>query len=322
MDATGTVAGIGDVGLWGGFAALVLLMLALDLGVFHRRAHAVGPREALAWSAVWIALAIAFGALIGVVSGRARAEEYLAGWLIEKSLSIDNVFLFIVIFDAFRIPAALQHRVLFLGIASALVLRAGLIAGGAALLERFHEVVYLFGGFLLFTGVRLWRHRLDAPDPAGGRLVRWIRKIIPSTPRLSGTRFFVRENGRLLATPLLLALLAVELSDVVFAVDSVPAIFGVTSDPFIVFSSNVFAMMGLRSLFFVLAGLVGRFVHLKAGLALVLAFVGVKLCIAGWVQIPAAASLAVVVLILAGAVGLSLLRPGRAASAARPEAPL
>ena len=301
-------AGVGNPWLWGGFAAFVLLMLALDLVVFHRQAHEVKHREALAWSGVWIVLALAFGGVIWIFFGPRSAQEYLAGWLIEKSLSVDNLFIFIVIFEAFRIPALHQHKVLFLGIMSALVLRAAMIAGGAALLDRFHWLVYVFGGFLLITGVRLWFHRLDAPDPGGGSVVRWVRRVIPSTVQLSGARFFVREDGRLLATPLLLALVAVELSDVAFAVDSVPAIFGVTSDPFIVFTSNVFAILGLRALYFVLAGFVGRFVYLKAGLALVLVFIGIKMCIAAWVKIPAAASLGIVVLILTAAIGLSLLK--------------
>ena len=319
MYATGMAAGIGNVWLWGGFAAFVLFMLALDLGVFHRRAHEVKPREALTWSAIWMALALAFGGLIWALFGPDRAQEYLAGWLIEKSLSVDNLFLFIVIFDALRIPALHQHKILFLGILSALLLRAAMIAGGAVLLERFHWLVYAFGGFLLITGVRLWFHRLDAPDPGGGSVLRWVRRVIPSTAQLSGARFFVRENGRLLATPLLLALVAVELSDVAFAVDSVPAIFAVTSDPFIVFTSNVFAILGLRSLYFVLAGFVGRFAYLKAGLALVLVFVGVKMLAADWVQIPAAASLGVIVLILAAAIGCSVLAARGSARAAKRE---
>jgi TerC family integral membrane protein len=318
MGTTGTVAGIGNPWLWGGFAAFVLSMLALEPGVFHRRVHEVKPREALAWSAVWMVLALAFGGLIWAFFGPTRAQEYLAGWLIEKSLSVDNLFLFIIIFDAFRIPALHQHKVLFLGILSALVLRAVMITGGAALLERFSWLAYAFGGFLLVTGVRLWFHRMDAPDLGGGAVVRWVRRVIPSTAHFSGARFFMRENGRILATPLLLALVAVEFSDIAFAVDSVPAIFGVTSDPFIVFTSNVFAILGLRSLYFVLAGLVGRFAYLKAGLALVLVFIGVKMCIAAWVHIPAAVSLAVVVLILTGAVGCSLLKARGAAKAATP----
>ena len=321
MDATGTAAGIGNPWLWGGFAVFVLFMLSLDLGVFHRRAHEVKPREALAWSAVWMALALAFAGVIWISFGTTRAQEYLAGWLIEKSLSVDNLFVFIVIFEAFRIPPRHQHQVLFLGILSALVLRAAMIVGGAVLLERFHWLMYVLGGFLLITGVRLWLHRRDTPDAEGGPVARWVRKVVPSSPDLSAARFIVRENGRLLATPLLLALVAVELSDVLFAVDSIPAIFAVTSDPFIVFTSNVFAILGLRSLYFAVAGLVDRFAYLRTGLALVLIYVGVKMCIAAWVKIPAAASLGVVVLILAAAIGCSLLKARGADKAGNPDGP-
>ena len=317
MNVTG-VAGIGSPWLWGGFGAFVLLMLALDLGVFHRRDHEVKPREALVWSAVWATLALAFGAVIWVVFGPIRAQEYVTGWLIEKSLSVDNLFVFIVIFGAFRIPARLQHKVLFLGILSALVLRGAMILGGAALLERFHWMAYAFGAFLAITGVRLWLHRWEAPDPSGGPVAQWVRRAVPSTGELSGGRFFVRENGRLLATPLLLALATVELSDIVFAVDSIPAIFAVTTDPFIVFTSNVFAILGLRSLYFVLAALLDRFAYLKTGLALVLVFVGVKMGVATWVKIPAPLSLGVILLILGVAIGYSFLRP-RAARKAEPD---
>ncbi len=298
---------IGNPWLWGGFVAFVVGMLALDLGVFHRRAHDVRPREALAWSAVWVTLALAFGGVVWIAFGADRAQAYLAGWLIEKSLSVDNLFVFVVVFGAFRIPPRDQHRVLFWGILSALVLRAAMILGGALLLERFHWLIYVLGGFLVVTGVRLWLHRREAPDPRGGWVVRWARRAVPSTPQLSGGRFFLREGGRLLATPLLLALLAVELTDIAFAVDSIPAIFAVTSDPFIVFTSNIFAMLGLRSLYFALAGLMDRFTHLKTGLAAVLVFVGVKMTIAEWVTIRPAISLAAIGCILGAAIALSVL---------------
>jgi tellurite resistance protein TerC len=308
MNALG-LAGVGSSWLWGGFGALVVLMLALDLGVFHRRAHEVKPREALVWSAIWATLALAFGAVIWIACGPTRGQEYVTGWLIEKSLSVDNLFVFVVIFGAFRVPARQQHRVLFLGILSALVLRGAMILGGAALLGRFHWMTYVLGAFLAFTGVRLWLHRREAPDPDGGPVARWVRRVVPSTRELSGGRFFVREGGRLLATPLLLALAAVEISDVVFAVDSIPAIFAVTTDPFIVFTSNVFAILGLRSLYFVLAALLDRFAYLKAGLSLVLVFVGVKMGVAAWVEVPAPVSLSAVLLILGAAIGCSFLRP-------------
>jgi len=299
--------GIPDAWLWIGFLAFVVAMLALDLGVFHRNAHAVTRREALTWSAVWAALAVAFAGVVWWLFGAVRAQEYLTGWVIEKSLSVDNLFVILMIFTALRIPAGDQHRVLFIGIVSALVLRAAMIVGGAALLARFHWLLYVLGAFLLVTGVRLWRHRRDAPDAEGGAATRWLRRVLPSTPRLHGHRFLVREAGRWVATPLLLALCAVELTDVAFAVDSIPAIFAVTSDPFIVFTSNVFAILGLRSLYFVLADLADRFRHLRTGLAAVLVYVGAKMMAAPWVKIPAALSLAVIVAILAVAIGWSML---------------
>ncbi len=307
--ASGSSTSIGTPWLWTGFTAFVLAMLALDLGVFHRRKHEVGAREALAWSAAWATLALTFAAVVWASFGAARAEEYLAGWLIEKSLSVDNLFVFVVIFGALRIPARDQHRVLFWGILSALGLRAAMILGGGALLERFEWLAYVLGGFLVATGARLWLHRRDEPDPEGGAVVRWVRRVIPSTPQLSGGRFFVREGGRRLATPLLLALVAVELTDVVFAVDSIPAIFAVTKDPFIVYTSNIFAILGLRSLYFLLAGLVDRFVHLKAGLAAVLVYVGARMAVAGWVEVPPAISLGVIAAILGFAILLSIGQP-------------
>jgi len=303
---SGFAATIGAPWLWAGFTAFVVAMLLLDLVVVHRRGQEVGPRQALAWSGVWVALALAFAGVVWAGFGAERAEEYVTGWLIEKSLSIDNLFVFVVLFGAFGIPARDQHRVLFWGILGALVLRAVMILAGSALLERFHWLVYVFGAFLVVTGVRLWAHRRAAPDPEGGKLARWVRRAIPSTPQLSGGRFFVREGGRRLATPLFLALVAVELTDVVFAVDSIPAIFGVTNDPFIVYTSNIFAILGLRSLYFLLSGLVNRFVHLKAGLAAVLVYVGVKMAVAGWIAIPPAASLAVIAAILGVSILLSV----------------
>ncbi|HEU4382903.1 MAG TPA: TerC family protein [Anaeromyxobacteraceae bacterium] len=303
---------------WAGFGALVLALLALDLGVFHRRDQAMTPRQALAWSGFWIALALLFGVGVFLRFGAERGEEFLAGYLVEYSLSVDNLFVFVAVFGALRIPAALQRRVLFWGILSALVLRAAMILAGAALLERFHWLMYAFGGLLLLTGLKLWWRRREEAGAEAGPALRWVRRLVPSTPELRGSAFLVRENGRWLATPLLLALMAIEVADVVFAVDSIPAVFGVTRDPFIVFTSNVFAILGLRSLYFALAALVDRFTHLKAGLALVLVFVGAKMVAAGWVKVPAAISLAVITGILAAAVAASLWRP-RAARPAGPE---
>jgi tellurite resistance protein TerC len=312
-----TSASIGTPWLWAGFVGFVLAMLALDLGVFHRKDHVVRTREALIWSGVWIALALLFGAGVFAWFGPEPGMEFLTGYFIEKSLSVDNLFVFVVVFAALGIPAVYQHRVLFWGILTALVLRAGMILGGAALLHRFHWLIYVFGGFLVLTGVKLFRQRTESQDPEQSLPLRLVRRLVPSTSRLDGSAFFTRENGRRVATPLFLALAAVEFTDVVFAVDSIPAIFAVTDDPFIVFTSNVFAILGLRSLYFALAGMVDRFIYLKTGLAAVLVFVGLKMTAAGWIKIPAVASLLVVLGILAGAVVASLwrTRPGAAAPA-------
>ena len=291
---------IGSPALWSGFLAFVVAMLALDLGVFHRKAHVVGMREALGWSVVWIGLALLFGAFVTLRFGSQLGVEFLTGYLIEKSLSVDNIFVFLVIFSALGIPLQSQHRVLFWGILSALVLRAIMIFAGAALLARFHWLIYVFGAFLILTGVKLYRNRGKEEHPEQSPVMRLARRFIPSTPRLHGERFFVRENGRWLATPLFMALLMVEITDVVFAVDSIPAIFAVTRDPFIVFTSNIFAILGLRSLFFLLAGLVEKFIYLKVGLAAVLVFVGAKMALIDFVKLPALVSLAIVLGLLAG----------------------
>ena len=300
---------IGSPGVWAGFIAFVLVMLALDLGVFHRKAHVVGVREALVWSAVWVALAVVFGIGVWHTSGPERGLEFFTGYLIEKSLSIDNVFVFVVIFASLGIPSIHQHRVLFWGILSALALRAGMIFAGSALLARFHWLIYVFGGFLVLTGVKLFLQRAKAERPEDSWAMRLARRAIPSTPRLDGERFFTRVDGRLLATPLFLALVLVEITDVIFAVDSIPAIFAVTTDPFIVFTSNVFAILGLRSLYFLFADLAGKFRYLKVGLAGELVFVGVKMTVVDFVKIPPLVSLAVVAGILGASVVASLRNP-------------
>jgi tellurite resistance protein TerC len=276
-------------------------MLALDLGVFHRQAHVVGFREALGWSVTWIGLALLFDAFVAWRFGAQLGVEFLTGYLIEKSLSVDNIFVFLVIFSGLGIPLQSQHRVLFWGILSALVLRAVMIFAGAAMLARFHWLIYVFGAFLIFTGIKLFVNRGKEEHPERSALMRLARRWIPSTPALHGERFFVRENGRWLATPLFMALIIVEIADVIFAVDSIPAIFAVTSDPFIVFTSNIFAILGLRSLFFLVAGLVDKFVYLKVGLAAVLVFVGAKMALIDFVEIPALVSLAAVLALLGGA---------------------
>jgi TerC family integral membrane protein len=314
------VESVGTPGLWLGFTLFVVALLALDLGVFHRRAHAVGYKEALGWSAFWISLALGFALLVQRRFGPQPALEFLTGYLIEEALSVDNMFVFLVVFRYFAVPAELQHRVLFWGILGALVMRGVFILAGAALIERFHVLLYVFGGFLLLTGIRLLRDQDAEIDPERNPVRRFFARFVPLVKEYRGKHFLVREGGRLFATPLLLVLAVVEATDVVFAVDSIPAIFGITTDPFIVYTSNVFAILGLRSLFFVLAGAMSRFHLLKLALGLVLAFVGVKMLVADLIEIPILASLVVVAVLFGGAIVLSLLFPRRAGEAAPPRA--
>jgi tellurite resistance protein TerC len=298
---------LGSPILWAGFTAFVLAMLALDLGVFHRDAHEVRPREALVWSAVWVGLALLFALGIYVWSGADLALQFLTGYIIEKALSVDNIFVFLVIFAAFAVPARSQHRVLFLGILGALVMRAAFILLGAALLERFHWMMYVFGAVLIATGVRMFRAGTEHVDPQANPVYRLVRRWLPVVPEYHGTRFTIVRDGRRFATPLLLVLIVVETTDVVFAIDSIPAIFAVTRDPFIVFTSNVFAILGLRAMFFLVAGVMDRFTYLKTGLALVLVFVGVKMIASDTYPIPVPLSLAVIALLIGGSIAVSLL---------------
>jgi tellurite resistance protein TerC len=292
-----------DLWVWPAFVGLILLLLALDLFVFHREAHEVSFREATLYSVFWIALGLGFGALIFAWMGPKAGGEYLAGYLIEKSLAVDNIFVFALIFGYFAVPAKYQHRVLFWGVVGALVFRAAFIAGGAALLENFHWMIYVFGGFLVFTGIRMALHRDEEVHPERNPALRLFKRVIPTTDEYHGQRFVIRKAGRLLATPLMAVLVLVETSDIIFAVDSIPAIFAVTSDPFLVFSSNAFAILGLRALYFMLAGMIDRFVYLKVGLALVLVFVGVKMLLADIFHIPIWISLAVI----AATIGISIV---------------
>ncbi len=301
---------IGSPALWIGFLAFVVAMLALDLGVFHRHSRAVSAREALAWSLVWIGLALAFNGAIYYWFGPARALEFLTGYLIEKALSVDNLFVFVVIFSYFSVSSAQQHRVLFWGILGALVMRAFFIVAGGALLQAFHWTIYLFGGLLLVTGVKLLRQKEGDIHPERNPVVRLIARAFPVSTAATGERFFVREAGRWTITPLFLALVTVEVSDLVFAVDSIPAIFAITTDPFIVFTSNIFAILGLRSLYFLLAGMIGRFRYLNVGLAAVLIFVGAKMMLVEWVRVPIVVSLGVVAGLLVLSVVASILRSG------------
>ncbi|HEY8925404.1 MAG TPA: TerC family protein [Polyangia bacterium] len=304
---------IGSPLSWAGFVVFVLAMLVIDLGVFHKKAHEITLKEAGIWSAVWVALAALFNAGIYLKFGPDRALEFTTGYLIEKALAVDNIFVFVIIFSAFAVPAVYQHRVLFWGVIGALVMRAAFIFAGSAFLQRFHWAIYVFGGLLALTGVKLLLQRNREVHPEQNPIVRWFRRLVPMTPELEGSKFFTRRDGRRLATPLLLALLAVEITDIIFAVDSIPAIFAVTTDPFIVFTSNIFAILGLRSLYFLLAGIITRFVYLKVGLAFVLVFVGAKMLLANVVSIPILASLAVITGILAVSILASLLRAGRPA---------
>jgi len=298
---------------WVGFNVFVLAMLALDLGVFHRKAHAVNMREALVWSLVWISRSLCFAAGLYYTLGKQPALEFLAGYLIEKSLSVDNIFVFVLIFSWWRVPREYQHRVLFWGVLSALVMRGVMIYAGAALITRFHWVIYPFGAFLLIIAFRLVTQREDAALEEG-RMEKLVRRFFPVTPTFVGPQFFVRVTEptgvRWYATPLLIVLVAVETADLIFAVDSIPAIFAVTRDPFLLYTSNVFAILGLRSLYFLLAGLVHKFRFLKPGVALVLLFVGMKMLLSEVYHIPVEISLMVIVTILAGSVAASALFPG------------
>ena len=290
--------------LWVAFAAFVVAALVLDLFVLHREAREVSLKEAGLWSAIWIAAGLAFGGLVWATEGGGTAQAYLAGYLIEKSLSLDNVFLIAAVFAAFAIPARYQHRVLMLGIAGALVMRAVFILAGVALLDVFHPVIYLFGAVLILAAVAMLRghHR----QPGQGRVVRALTRVLPATDRLDGQRFITRENGSRVATPLLLALVVVETTDLMFAVDSIPAVLAVSTDPFVVYTSNVFALLGLRALYFLLAGAAERFRYLRPGLAVILVAVAAKLLTGDIYQPPAWASPAFIAAVLAAVIALSI----------------
>jgi tellurite resistance protein TerC len=298
----------GAIWLWVGFNLFVLAMLVLDLGIFHRNAHPVSIREATIWSAVWIALALLFNAGIYFFSGPELALQFLAGYLIEKSLSVDNIFVFVLLFSYFSVPAAYQHRVLFWGILGALVMRGILIALGAMLLENFHWILYLFGAFLIVTGVRMAFNKDEAVHPERNPLLKLVRRVVPVTADYEGDRFLVWRAGHALVTPLLLVLLVVETTDLVFALDSIPAVFAVSRDPFIVYTSNVFAILGLRSLYFVFANVMSKFYYLKFGLSVVLSFVGVKMVLSDIYHVPIGLSLAVIAFVLASALIASIVR--------------
>lgn len=300
--------------LWIGFNAFVLIMLAIDLGVFHRTKHQVSVKEALTWTGVWVALSLAFNVFIYFRFGEELAVQFLTGYLIEKSLSVDNIFVIIMIFSYFQVPAEYQHKVLFLGILGALVMRAIFIFTGIELIHTFHWLVYVFGAFLVATGIRMLVSKDTPVDLNGNFFVKMVRRVVPVTDGYVGDRFFTRRNGALLATPLFLALLVIEGTDLIFAVDSIPAILAISEEPFIVYTSNIFAILGLRSLYFALAGIESYFKYLKYGLAVILVFVGTKMALADFFKIPIEISL----LIIAGILGTSMIasvlgskRPGK-----------
>jgi tellurite resistance protein TerC len=330
---------------WVGFNAMVIVMLALDLLVFHRKAHEIRMREAVGWSIVWVTLGLAFTIFVffhynhfydpataqagaeqlGSMTGEDAALKYLAGYVIEKSLSVDNLFVFLLIFRYFSVPASYQHRVLFWGILGALIFRAIFIFAGVALINQFHWMIYVFGAFLIFTGIRMAVQKEKDIHPERNPLLKLLRRIIPVSRDYHGQKLFSREAGRLVATPLFVTLIVVETTDIVFAVDSIPAVLAITPDPFIVYTSNVFAILGLRALFFALAAFMGLFAYLHYGLSAVLVFVGLKMVSEPFVHVPIAISLSIIGLILATSITVSILLPpshqGTGADPARPKEP-
>jgi len=307
----------GESILWIVFGIFIPVMLALDLGVFHRRDHVIKVKEALVWSGIWITLALLFALGIYLLVGHEKALNYITGYLVEESLSVDNLFVFLLIFSYFCVPAAYQHRVLFWGIMGAIVMRAVFIVTGLTLLENLHWIIYVFGAFLVYTAVRLAFNKEEEIKPEKNPVLRLFRRFVPMTKRYHGNQFFVKARGRRLATPLLLTLVVIETTDVIFAVDSVPAVLSITRDPFIVYTSNIFAVMGLRSLYFALSGVIQKFYYLNYGLAAILAFLGLKMIIPDIVnkvnpglnfEVPVEVSLGVVIGILVISALFSLLR--------------
>jgi len=303
MDALG-----GSTWLWIAFSLFIFTMLSLDLGLFNRKAHTVKYREAAIWSAVWVTLAMIFAGIVFYYLGSQRGFEFVTGYLIELSLSVDNLFVFLLIFSYFKVPAKFQHRVLFWGVMGALVMRLTMIFVGAALINRFHWIIYIFGAFLVYTGIKMFRQEEIQIEPDQNPLIRAVTRVFPISRHYEEQKFFTRHNGKLTGTLLLLVLMVVEVTDLVFAVDSIPAIFAVTTNTFIVYTSNVFAILGLRSMYFLLAGVVEKFRYLRVGLAIVLTFIGMKMLVgATGYHIPIKISLGFVALVLFGSVIASLL---------------
>lgn len=289
--------------LWIGFNAFVLIMLALDLGVFHRKSHEVTVKEALTWTSIWITLAMLFNLFVFYYFDKEKAVEFFTGYVIEKSLSVDNIFVIIMIFSYFNVPKTYQHKVLFWGILGALVMRVIFIFAGIELIHKFHWLIYIFGGFLIFTGIRMVTASDVKLDPEKNPLIKFVRRLFPVTPTFVGDKFFTKIDGKRWLTPLFLVVIMIEATDLIFAVDSIPAILAISDDPFIVYTSNVFAILGLRSLYFALSGIESYFRYLKYGLAVILVFVGTKMCIMDFFKIPVEVSLIVIVFVL----GISML---------------
>lgn len=284
--------------VWIAFVAFILVVLLLDLGVFHKKSHAVGFKESIIWSGIWIALAMAFSVIILYWRGQEDFMFFLTGYVIEKSLSVDNLFVFLLIFSFFKIPNQYQHKVLFYGILGALVMRAFFIWAGISVLERFEWVIYIFGAFLVFSGIKMLMPHGDEHDLEKSWVIVWTKKIFPTTPHFHEDKFFVKHEGTWMITPLFITLIFVEFSDLVFAIDSIPAIIGITNDPFLVFTSNVFAILGLRSLYFALKGFADMFHYLKFGLAFILMFIGIKMLIMHWYHMPVHITMGVIFVIL------------------------
>lgn len=296
-----------SLAVWIGFVAFILVVLMLDLGVFHKKSHTVGFKESIIWSGVWIALAMAFNVIILYWRGQEDFMLFLTGYVVEKSLSVDNLFVFLLIFSYFKIPNEYQHKVLFYGILGALIMRALFIWGGIAVLTKFTWVIYIFGGFLVISGIKMLLPQSEEHDLEKSWVITWTKKIFPTTPHFHGDKFFIKQAGKWVITPLFITLIFVEFSDLVFAIDSIPAIIGITDDPFLVFTSNVFAILGLRSLYFALKGFADMFHYLKYGLSVILMFIGVKMLIMHWYHMPVHITMAFIFSVLLISVVASII---------------
>lgn len=301
----------GDLLLWIVFSLLVLVLLALDLGVFHRKSHDIGVKEAMIWSLIWIAVALIFNLIVYLWYGQETAMEFATAYIVERSLSVDNLFVFLLIFTYFKVPSYHQYRVLFWGILAALALRAVFIIFGITLIQNFDWLIYLFGAFLVFTGIKIALKKEEEVDVGKNPILMLSKKFLPTTEHFDGGKFFSKNSGKLMATPLFIVLLIVETSDLIFALDSVPAVLGVTLDPFVAYTSNIFAILGLRALYFALAGCMLMFRYLSSGITVILIFVGSKMLVSGFYEVPVGIALGMILLVLATAIGLSVLLPGR-----------